>query len=84
MAMRPTCDVYGTAYEVKAYKIQLFEIDRDTGEKPDGYFTGKKPDGYFNEWLVDLCPAAFQRLLKKVNTGVTSPTTRATKEKTDG
>jgi hypothetical protein len=71
MALRPTCDVYGTAYDVKTYSIRVVEVDRETGDLIDGStpFTAS----------CDLCSRAYERLKRNIAYGISKP--RKRKEK---
>jgi hypothetical protein len=73
MALRPTCDVFRTAKGVRRWQIRVDEIGRD--DKVLG------SSGLAEvQRRVDLCPAAFERLVKKIDSGTTPPTER---KKTD-
>lgn len=64
MALRPTCDVYGTAKGVKKYEISVFELDEDRKRAPVPAILYSSPD---------LCPRALERLKAKIITGTTPP-----------
>lgn len=71
MALRPTCDVFGTAKRVVRYEIAISEVDEKDVHmgNSDLHIT-----------VVDLCPRALDRLKAKIVAGTTPPAERKKKD----
>ena len=91
MALKLTCDVFGTAKGVKPYMVLLVELDpgetgAETAFEIAKALTGDRADpkkvldnarlGGVLTAYADLCPRALDRLKAKIETGTTPPVKR--------
>lgn len=99
MALRPTCDVYGTAKGVKPFMILVVELDPgETGAESADEIAEEQAEDHATAMRMledvgkplgpplyaDLCPQAFKRLCGKIGTGTTSPKPKKKPEEAPG
>lgn len=64
MALKPCCDVFGTAAGVKKYRVEVHEIVGQAGEEVESKL---------GRIEVDLCPRGLKRLRHFIARGTAPP-----------
>lgn len=67
MALKPCCDVFGTAAGVKKYRVEVHEIVGQAGEEVESKL---------GRIELDLCPRGLDRLQHFIARGTAPPKTK--------